>query len=593
MSWGSIAVLLASVSPEALLAPVAPGFAAWQYHSAGAFGGSQYLVAWHDHRNGDRGSAWGALLTPAGARLGDDFEVLATGGHKEIGDVEFDGANFVVALEVSGSAVLQRVSPTGRPLDPAGIQVSEPWRIDGVPRLASNGALTVAVWAENRSPVTEIRAARIGRDGVVLDVGGVVVQSSMTNQIHQPDVAFDGTDFVVTWREAPRSLFLARLGPTLAVQGPGAQLIYTAASGELLAPRVNGLAGTPALSFVQGADTDTLRPFAIQGQPAAVPVALSPELAKWWPVELQFDGAGYLAVWIRRDDHSMRAARVNPSVSAVTSSGLLANGLDGDRPATLVLGGSGTGLALWQDRDRQLVFKGVVATSTLAVTAAGPVADSSGPQVDPSLAVASGRSLHAWLSPRYPMGTLVQLGVRSSGAPVVTDISMSSTSTESASVAASDTGALVTWLSEGRILARRVSLDGTPIDAQPFVVCGDGGGPVAVFDGTNYVIGFFAKLMNRYRLRVASVATDGAVATPCGQVVATTEVDSSNGGLSVATGNGTTTFVWEQRDSAWDPAVRVVRTRTGAAVDATPLTLAQWVGEAPSVTWNGTDFIVA
>jgi hypothetical protein len=195
------------------------------------------------------------------------------------------------------------------------------------------------------------------------------------------------------------------------------------------------------------------------------------------------------------------------------------------------------------------------------------------------------------------MGVLVQLGVRSSGAPVVTDISMSSTSTESVSVAASDTGALVTWLSEGRILARRVTLEGAPVDPQPLVVCEDGsewrGGPVSIFDGTNYVIGFFAKVMNRYRLRVASVARDGAVATPCGQVVATAEVDSSNRGLNVATGNGTTTFVWEQRDSSWDPAVRVVRTRAGAAVDATPLTLAQWVGEAPSVTWNGTDFLVA
>lgn len=592
-----MALLLGNVSGESFLATPAPQFGAAQDHSAVATDGARYLVVWHDHRNGEQGSVWGRFVSAAGTREATEFDVLTTPGHKELGDVEFDGTQFFVALHFNG-VVLQRVTPAGRTLDPVGIQVATDWSVSGPLRLATNGATTVVVWAENRSPLTEIRAARVTREGVVLDPGGVVVHSSMMAEVSQPDVAFDGTDFVVSYAEAPRSLFLVRLTPALSVKAPGPQLIHTAAAGELYAPRLNCAAGPAVVSFLLGADYHQLRPYVVQGQPGATPVQLSMDrVHKYYtPVELQLAGTNYLAAWAQPDDSTLRATRLTPALVPSDPGGRVLAMDVGGRGYGLAVGPGGAALIGWQAGDRERVLKGVLPAGAMSLSGIEPVTEVAASQTDPSLAVVGSTSLHTWLTPRLPDGVMVQLAARSVASTTVVDVTSPTSSATAPSIAASDTEALVTWMSGGSILARRYSLAGVALDAQPLSICPSSSDssydPIVAFDGAQFVIGFLREPHPK-TLRVATVSRAGVVGMSCGQPVTTMAPNTDYRRFRVAAAAGTTVFVWEERDPSWDPSVRVVRTRGATAVDMTPLRFAPGIGEDPDVAWSGNDFVVA
>ncbi len=102
-----------------------------QLYPAGAFDGTNYLLAWADWRSGT-GDLYATRVSPDGAALDASGIPISTApGDQEWPATAFDGTNYLVVWEVfdgvGSSAVYgARVSPGGAVLDATGIPISSP-----------------------------------------------------------------------------------------------------------------------------------------------------------------------------------------------------------------------------------------------------------------------------------------------------------------------------------------------------------------------------------------------------------------------------------------------------------------------------------
>jgi hypothetical protein len=209
-----------------------------QYLPAVAFDGTNFLVAWTDDRNGyldpdvygTRVSATGEVLDPQGLPV-------ATGSEAQgIPAICFDGTNFLVAW-VQGCVICipehtdryiygSRVSTQGVVLDPGGILVSTA-TVEGdqlFPHVAFDGRNFLVVWEyDSDSSSSDIYGARVGTSGAVLDTLRIPISILGSNQ-RVPDVAFDGTNYLVVWeddRKGEWTICAARVDSSGAVLDPG------------------------------------------------------------------------------------------------------------------------------------------------------------------------------------------------------------------------------------------------------------------------------------------------------------------------------------------------------------------------------------
>ena len=121
------------------------------------------------------------------------------GGSQSAPSLAFDGTNYLAAWEESATVLSGRVDQFGNHLDGPGTQIGDGFS-DAV---AFDGANYLVAWdnIESRGwPI--IRGARVGTDGVVLDPSGFTIRNGgMYWWATNPDVAFNGTNYLVVWRE--------------------------------------------------------------------------------------------------------------------------------------------------------------------------------------------------------------------------------------------------------------------------------------------------------------------------------------------------------------------------------------------------------
>jgi hypothetical protein len=139
----------------------------------------------------------GTVLDPSGVRLTTgaslkEYRVLS---------VAFDGTNFLVPWRSAASDVyVSRVSSTPANLDgPTGVLVSGN-HVSWYPAVAFDGTNFLVTWHDGRAAPYDIYGARVTKAGVVFEPGGFLIASSPGNIDHQ-GVAFDGTNYLVVWRD--------------------------------------------------------------------------------------------------------------------------------------------------------------------------------------------------------------------------------------------------------------------------------------------------------------------------------------------------------------------------------------------------------
>ncbi len=285
--------------------------------------GDEFFAVWGDRRGGDL-DIWGTRLDATGAVLDPDGIAIAiAAGDQDSPGITHDGTHWVVAWrddrDDSNDIYASRVDPTGAVLDPDGIAVATGIGDAAFPTLASDGTRTLVAWQRNIGSNADVLAARLAADGTVLDTPPIDV--SVGAQAEQrPSVAYDGTDFVVTWtdhRTGDHDIYGARVEPTAGVLLDPAGFPIAA---DPSVPEVDGYAigGTGELLVVwqagSGPDAD-LYAATVAGAVVSPPTTISTAPAAQYQAAGAFDGLDYLLTWIdaRNGKTDLYGARLDAS----------------------------------------------------------------------------------------------------------------------------------------------------------------------------------------------------------------------------------------------------------------------------------------
>ncbi len=177
----------------------------WQWSPAIAFDGTNYLVVWHDDRNGLDYGIYGTRLTQSGAVLDSrGITISDIARDQSYPSVAFNGVHYLVVwqdyrngtdYDIYGS----RVHPSGAVLDPSGLPISTSPTRERYPRLAFDGNNYLVVWEEGIDFRNfDIRATRVDPFGNVLDPLGITVCDDTLWQ-RFPSVAFGLGSYLIAW----------------------------------------------------------------------------------------------------------------------------------------------------------------------------------------------------------------------------------------------------------------------------------------------------------------------------------------------------------------------------------------------------------
>ena len=184
-----------------------------QLDPAVASNGTDYLVVWEDLR-GDDTHIYGTRVIADGS-VTDPMGVQLTTGPKRRGDpaVGSDGTDYLVvwtdyfeSYQADSDLYGTRVAAAdGQPLDrDAEIAVSTAAEYQSNSSVASNGTDYMIVWDDIRDTGAltdrDVFAARVDSSGSVLDSSGILVARDANAQ-WRPDIASDGTDYLVAWQD--------------------------------------------------------------------------------------------------------------------------------------------------------------------------------------------------------------------------------------------------------------------------------------------------------------------------------------------------------------------------------------------------------
>jgi hypothetical protein len=174
-----------------------------------------FLTTWVDYRNSytspdiycARIGTNGSVLDPTG------IAISALDGLEYMPSVGFGGTYYLLAWEDTRNGLYDiycaRVNTNGTLIDPSGIAVTTADSLQRNSTITFDGTNFFIVWQDKRNGSYDIYGARIGQNGVVLDPSAIALSIAPNDQIN-PSVAFDGSYYVVVWedyREVPCDVY--------------------------------------------------------------------------------------------------------------------------------------------------------------------------------------------------------------------------------------------------------------------------------------------------------------------------------------------------------------------------------------------------
>ena len=254
----------------------------YQDYPAIAFDGTNYLVVWTDDRGGlyEEYDIYGARVTTSGTVLDPSGIPISTVANDQYNpSTAFDGTNYLVAWTDyrSGAEMYgARVTPSGDVLDTSGIPISTAPYYQKYPSIAFDGTNYLVVWKDSRSGSDyDIYGARVTTSGTVLDTSGIPISTAGNDQEY-PSIAFDGTNYLVVWqdeRNGPADIYGAKVSTSGTVLDT---FPVSTQSGDQLSPAIAKGSGNQVLVVYSGW-TDS-----INGHPA--------NTVRIWGKFLQFTG---------------------------------------------------------------------------------------------------------------------------------------------------------------------------------------------------------------------------------------------------------------------------------------------------------------
>ena len=516
-----------------------------------AWNGTNYVVAFRDERNtATSGSDIYALRVAPDGTVVDPkgFAVCVEAGDQMKTAAAAGGSTVLVAWEDkrNGSETdiyAAGITDSGGVVNPGGRAVCTAAGDDDNPKAAGSSSGWIVCWEDNRTTPTQIYRARVGPDGRVLDPDGVAVYPSSDTQ-SQPSVALDSATCFVCWSDTPSSMILtedvvARRfdlngNPLDAQPFPVCQSAPYQRSIRL-ARTPTGFMSVFEQSGAQVYNPDLyIAPLDADGEITPTgQIALKADAG--WDVEpaIASDGENCLVAWKSSPDgvptnFDILAARVSPSGAILDSPPITVCAAPGLQTTVYLAYGGGVYLAVWTDNrsGRHVYGARIRPNGTLLDPNGFLISSDTVNQMMPALGTDGSKFLVTWqeLGPSKIMGRLVDPGDPSkSPAPFVIEMGADPPFMRQSAVASSGSNYLVvsSFFSVADtnsplfIRARRLALDGTPLDVKPIPICEDPHGknyaPIVCWNGSSYIIEWLRFSAWHHKLRLARVLATGEV----------------------------------------------------------------------------------
>lgn len=364
---GTIDIYGSRVSPEGIILdpagiPINTMPSSQAYPSI-TFGGSYYLVVWEDYRGGDP-DIFGSRVTPEGTVLDSTgIPIAYTYGYQLNPQVTFGGINYLVVYEDDRSDLDYdiygtRVSFDGSVLDPNGFWICTNQGDQQYPFVTFGIGKYFAVWQDLRiSGEFEaiIYGSRITADGTVLEPNGFCV-SVRANEQEDPRVAFDGTNYLVLWRDerVNHGLYGARVNQSGIVLDPLPIPICTSASSLLNYKVVFGQDNY--LVVWEDYRNGNYNIYGTRITPAGVVLdpngfAITSAVQDQWGAQVLFDGTNFFIVWTdnRNGNKDIYGARVTPEGTVLDPTGIPISTANNEQQNPSVALGRINYLVVWED----------------------------------------------------------------------------------------------------------------------------------------------------------------------------------------------------------------------------------------------------
>jgi hypothetical protein len=477
-----------------------------------AFDGENLLVVWQDTRSAYWSDIHGARVTPDGTLLDPTgFLVASADREQEWPAVAFGGTQFLVAWQDRRNGFYRdvyatRVTLDGVVLDTAGIEVSTAADDQFLPAVAFDGENFLVAWGDERTGSSDVVGTRIAPDGTVLDTSGVAISSAIGGQ-SSPALAFDGENYLAVWDDTrsgtDADIYGSRVTPALAVLDPEGIPVCTTDHGQI----------DPAISY---GDTEYVVVWHDWGvseiQAARVTLdggVLDPQCIvvstgaglRGLP-SVAFDGENFLSVWKDgRGTTQVYGARISPDGVVLDTAGIQVPGTRLLLGRPVVAFGGGNHFVVWpySTTNREVCATRIAPDGTVLDSTAIILSTATNSQVLPAVAAGSIDFLVAWEDGcDYPSGGVYAKRISSQGALLDT-LSIAVTvgdNRQGAPTAAFDgTNYLVVWQDAGSghydIHGARITQTGVLLDPQGFIISAATGSqenPAVASNGDNCLV---------------------------------------------------------------------------------------------------------
>ncbi len=536
-----------------------------QLNPSVSFDGTNYLVVWQDQRNSyyhdiycTRVNQAGIVLDPAGIAIS-----TATSWQQDP-SVSFDGTNYLVVWDDWRNGVYNydiygaRISQSGNVLDTNGIAISIPTSRQKNPAIAFDGFNYMVVWEDNRNGNFDIYGARITLEGNVLEPNGFVISNAPDSQ-QTPTVAFDGINYLVAWMDrrsgSNYDIFCSRITP--------ASLVLD----------TNGIQVSTEIN-------DQNFPY------------------------VGFDGTNHLIVWqdFREAYPAIYGTRITRDGIILDTNGILISNSINNPEALPSIANAGVNyLIVWRDERRgdpdifgaRMDQNGIVLdTNGLIISTAANT------QSNPAIAFDGTNYLVVWEDNRNDFSDIYGSLIDQHGnilIPASIPISIAQDRQLNPAIAFDGTNYLVVWEdfrigTNCDIYGARVSQDGIVLDTGGIGISttpDNQAAPCVAFDGSNYlVVRQTNEGRNLYCVRVNQQ----------GIVIDTVDIYITQGTKSSVAFDGTNYLVVFQRNNVppgHNDIYGALLNQQGIVLNSFWITLAWFYQQQPSVTFGGTNYLVA
>ncbi len=182
-----------------------------QHGASITFGGSNYLVVWHDYRNEYPSHIYGQKIDGVGNLVGNEIPIAtapSSNYHEKLyPDVAFDGTNFLVVWGDENATKIygKRVTISGTVIDANNIEISDPSaRYRCAPKVAFDGTNYLTVWQDSRDwkPLWNIYGKKINYSNP-LDPSkkNFLIYSKYSYHLRSPTIAFGNGKYLVVWED--------------------------------------------------------------------------------------------------------------------------------------------------------------------------------------------------------------------------------------------------------------------------------------------------------------------------------------------------------------------------------------------------------